>query len=306
MVTHDITIPEVENTQVRGRDDSRQRRGTSTRDTSTPKAEGADTSPRRMTKALTSALKKRRMMVMAGAGEDALAVIDARIERLGGRVTPITDAVESPAKPAKPAAETPDERLRRLMTARLAVIDAKRARVAALRAELAAAEADLARTVEVAATAPLIEGVTPLIEDAENTEQPAVSSSPEPVSANPFAVARRRADQERAEREAADRRALAVLGEGFAPYEPSHVRAVAEGAPARWVRGDDGAWYVAARADQVMESRWVEVERVDGSVSVELLSEAFAVTEMDGVTVAVCSVVPDVIGEVSSGSTNWS
>jgi len=263
-----------------------------------------------MTKALTSALKKRAMMIRAGASAESLAVIEARIARLGGVVTPITDAPTATAKPAKLAAETPDEHLRRLMTARLAVIDAKRARVAALRAELAAAaEADLARTVEVAATTPLIEGVTPLMEDADSpavAEQPADSSSPAAEDANPFAVARRRADQERAEREAADRRALAVLGEGFAPYEPSHVRAVAEGAPARWVRGDRGEWLVAARADQVMESRWVEVQRADGSVSVELLSGAVVADEVGGVAVAVCSVVPDVIGEVSSGSTNWS
>ncbi|MGV0655470.1 hypothetical protein ABQE48_16540 [Mycolicibacterium thermoresistibile] len=279
MVTHDITIPEVENTQVRGRD---------TR-------EASDTSPRKPSKALTAALKKRRMMVLAGAGDDALAVIDARIARLGGRVTPITDAVESPA-----------ERFARLTTERVEMVEMKRRRVEALRAELAAAEADLEETVQRYIT-------TPLIEDAE---QPAVSSSPveddapaeQPAAedTNPFAGLAERAAAERAERETADRRAGAVLGDQFAAYEPAHVLEVARGARPRWVRGDDGAWYVAARADQVMEGRWVEVERVDGSVSVELLSEAFAVTEVGGVAVAVCSVVPDVIGEVSSGSTNWS
>lgn len=248
-----------------------------------------------MTKALTAALRKREMMLMAGAPAASIAAIETRIARLGGahlitdQDTPITDA---PSAAVRAARETEDvvEEIKRLMTARLAVIDAKRAKVEALRAELAAAEADLARTVEVAATAPLIEGVTPLMEPAETTEQPAADDT------NPFTVARERAEAEARARADRDAEAVAVLGEPFAPYEPAHVLAVAEGAPARWVRGDDGRWLVAARADQVMDGRWVEVQRADGSVSVELLSEAVAVTEMDGVNVAVCSVVPDVIG----------
>lgn len=286
MVTHDIQNPAPETRTSRGRD------------TSTPKASGAstrDTSPRRMTKALTSALKKRRMMVMAGAGEDALAVIDARIERLGGTVTPITDAVESPA-----------EKFARLTTERVEMVEMKRRRVEALRAELAAAEADLEETVQRYITTPLIEDAEQPADSSSPVEDDAPTEQPTAEDTNPFAGLAERAAAERAERETADRRAGAVLGDQFAPYEPAHVLAVAEGAPARWVRGDDGAWYVAARADQVMEGRWVEVERVDGSVSVELLSGAVVADEMGGVAVAVCSVVPDVIGEVSSGSTNWS
>lgn len=188
MVTHSITIPEVENTQVRGRDDSRQRGGTSARDTSTPKAEGADTSPRKPSRALTDALRKRRMMVMAGAGDDALAVIDARIARLGGGV-----AVESPA-----------ETFARLTTERVEMVEMKRRRVEALRAELAAAEADLEETVQRYIT-------TPLVEDADSpavAEQPADSSSP--------------VEDDAPAEQPADRRAAVVL------VEPAHVVPVAE------------------------------------------------------------------------------
>lgn len=136
------------------------------RDTS--EASGAstrDTSPRKPSKALTDALRKRRLMVMAGAGDDALAVIDARIARLGGRVVSITDAVESPA-----------EKFARLTTERVEMVEMKRRRVEALRAELAAAEADLEETVQRYVTTPLIEDAD---SPAENTEPPAVSSSPE-------------------------------------------------------------------------------------------------------------------------------
>lgn len=294
---------------------------------------GRDT---KITKRLADALRKREMMVMAGAPAASIDAIEARIARLGGAhlitdqdtpsaettaatVHPITDA-PSAAKGEDRAEEDGLEAIRRLTAARIAVIEAKRARVAALRAALEAAEADLDATLDAAWRSPLGEGIAPLMSAVPDTDpvqpaEPAVEpDTAEPETAvepdtaddvetstspgaddegNPWAGLAERAAAERAERERADAEAVAVLGEAFGAYEPAQVLAVARGGSARWVRGDDGRWYVAVRETLTVDGRWAEIERRDGSVSVELLSEAVAVTEMGGVWVAVCSVVPD-------------
>lgn len=276
---------------------------------------GRDT---KITKRLADALRKREMMVMAGAPAASIAAIETRIARLGGAhliadqpetttatVHPITDA-PSAAKGEDRAEDGGLEMVRRLMTARIAVIEAKRERVRALRAALEAAEADLDAAVERAITTPLGEGIAPLLAPAP---EPAVEPEPaEPETAddvetstspgaddegNPWAGLAERAAAERAERERADAEAVAVLGEEFAEFEPAQVLAVARGGSARWVRGDDGAWYVAVRETLTVDGRWAEIERRDGTTSVERLSRAVAVGTVQGVVVAVCEVEPD-------------
>lgn len=128
---------------------------------------GRDT---KITKRLADALRKREMMVMAGAPAASIAAIETRIARLGGAhliadqpettaatVHPITDA-PSAAKGEDRAQEDGLEAIRRLTAARIAVIEAKRARIAALRAALEAAEADLDATLDAAWRSPLGEG----------------------------------------------------------------------------------------------------------------------------------------------------
>lgn len=283
---------------------------------------GRDT---KIAKRLADALRKREMMVMAGAPAASIAAIETRIARLGGAhliadqdtpsaettaatVHPITDA-PSAAKGEDRAEDGGLEMVRRLTAARIAVIEAKRARVAALRAALEAAEADLDAAVERAITTPLGEGIAPLMSAVPDTDEPAVEPEPaEPETADdvetstspgaddegsPWAGLAERAAAERAERERADAEAVEVLGEAFAEFEPAQVLAVARGGSARWVRGPGGEWLTAVRETQTLEGRWVEVERRDGSVSVERLSRAVAVGTVQGVVVAVCEVEPD-------------
>lgn len=50
----------------------------------------------------------------------------------------------------------------------------------------------------------------------------------------------------------------------FINYEPVHVQAVARGADARWVRGPNGGWFIAARWDQVVDG-CVQPVRRDGT-----------------------------------------
>lgn len=290
-------------------------------DPTIPAAHNSTSASRPPTKRLADALRRREMMLMAGAPAASIAAIEARIARLGGAhlitdqpdasettatVHPITDA-PSAAKGEDRAQEDGLELVRRLTAARIAVIEAKRARVAALRAALEAAEADLDATVERAATTPLGEGIAPLLAPAPDTDpvQPAddepdtaddvdVSVSPgADDEGNPWAGLAERAAAERAERERADAEAVQALGEEFAAYEPVQVLAVARGGSARWVRGPGGEWLVAVRETLTMEGRWAEIERRDGTTSVERLSRAVAVSEVAGVVVAVCEVEPD-------------
>lgn len=245
---------------------------------------------------------------MAGAPAASIAAIEARIARLGGahliadQDTPSaeTTATVHPITDAPSAQENGLEAIRRLTAARIAVIEAKRARVAALRAALEAAEADLDATLDAAWRTPLGEGIAPLMSAVPDTDEPAVEAVPdtdpvlpEETPDDPWAGLAERAAAERAERERADAEAVQALGEEFAAYEPVQVLAVAHGGSARWVRGPGGEWLTAVRETQTMEGRWAEIERRDGSVSVERISRAVAVGTVQGVVVAVCEVEPD-------------